>query len=196
VTGDGGFVDKDLHVDGVVNAAPPANCDGCHGSTANAAPPRDLEGNTATTFSTVGAHQSHLRDAGIFRVVACGDCHPVPAQTIAAGHANGTLDLVFSGPAVAGGSVPAYSGGSCANTTCHNPSVLTTSGNAGGMNTVPVWTLVDGTQNTCSSCHGFPPPAPHIQNFACEGCHLDYAGGGRFSRPDQHVNGVVTFSVP
>jgi predicted CxxxxCH...CXXCH cytochrome family protein len=196
VTSDGGFVDKNLHINGEINAAPPANCDGCHGSTTNPAPPRDLNGNTATTLSSVGAHQSHLQDAGIFRVVACGECHPVPAQTIAAGHANGTVDLVFSGPAVAGGSMPTYSGGSCANTTCHNPSVLASSGNAGGSTTAPVWTRVDGSQINCFACHGFPPPAPHVQNFACETCHQNYAGGGNFSRPDLHVNGILTFTVP
>ncbi|MEW5739493.1 MAG: CxxxxCH/CxxCH domain-containing protein [Myxococcota bacterium] len=198
-TGDAGspFVDKTLHVDGVVNAALPANCDGCHGSTANAAPPRDLSGNSDTTLRSVGAHQSHLRDAGIFRVVECGDCHPVPAQTIAPGHANGTVELVFSGPAIAGGSMPTFDGTSCSNTTCHKPDALRSGGTStGGTDQTPVWTRVDGSQVNCFACHAFPPPAPHPQNFTCETCHLNYGGGGVFRRPDLHVNGNITFNVP
>jgi predicted CxxxxCH...CXXCH cytochrome family protein len=191
------FVDKALHVNGVVDAAPLANCDGCHGSALNPAPPRDVSGNSATTLRSVGAHQSHLRDAGIFRVVECSDCHPVPAQTIAPGHANGTVELVFSGPAIAGGATPTFDGTSCANTTCHKPDALRTGGTStGGTHQTPVWTRVDGSQVNCYACHGFPPPAPHPQMFTCETCHQNYEGGGRFSRPELHVNGSITFATP
>lgn len=193
-TGDAGqpFVDASLHVNGAVDEATPAACDGCHGSSANAAPPRDLAGNTATTVPSVGAHQAHFRDGGVFRVVACSDCHQVPAQTLAAGHVDGTTQVVFSGPAVAGGATPSYSGGSCADTTCHNPKALVAGNPTGGSANSPVWTLVDGSQKTCTSCHGMPPPAPHPNNPNCAQCHQNYAGG-QFVRPDTHVNGIITF---
>lgn len=202
LTADGGqaLLDAGLHVNGVVEAAPPANCDGCHGSSVNPAPPRDLDGNMATTVSSVGAHQVHLQDAGQFRTVQCSDCHVVPAQTIAPGHANGTVDIVFSGPAIAGidlsgGPMPTYANGSCANTTCHDPKALVANNPTGGTHTQPIWTKVDGSQLTCFSCHAFPPIAPHPQNFDCGQCHQNYVAG-QFVRPDLHVNGQITFSVP
>lgn len=202
VGADGGqtIVDAGLHVNGVVEAAPPANCDGCHGSSVNAAPPRDLDGNVDTTFASVGAHQVHLQDAGQFRTVECQDCHVVPSQTIAPGHANGTVDIVFSGPAIAGialagGPMPTYQGGSCANVTCHDPKPLVANNPTGGTANQPVWTKIDGSQLTCLSCHGFPPIAPHPQNFDCAQCHKNYAAG-QFVRPDLHVNGQITFAVP
>ncbi|MCC6333714.1 MAG: hypothetical protein IT380_06975 [Myxococcales bacterium] len=197
-TGDGGMqlVDAGAHVNGLVEEATPANCDGCHGSTANPAPPRDLNGNTATTVRTVGAHQTHLRDGGAwFRTVECDDCHVVPAQTVAAGHANGAVEVTFSGPAIAGGAMPTWNGTTCANTTCHDPKALVNGNPTGGAHIVPVWTQVDGTQTTCRSCHELPPIAPHVQNPNCGQCHQNY-DAGTFTRPDLHVNGQVTFSVP
>lgn len=41
----------------------------------------------------------------------------------------------------------------------------------GGSATAPKWTQVDGTQVTCGSCHGLPPPAPHPEGTNCASCH-------------------------
>ncbi len=195
-----GIFDAGVHVNGVVEAAPPASCSGCHGSPVNAAPPRDLAGRMDTTAPSVGAHQAHLQGAGPFRRVQCEDCHVVPAQTIAPGHADGTVVLRFSGPAIAGvalsgGPAPSYLGGSCANVTCHDPRALVNGNPAGGAHAAPVWTTVDGSQRTCTSCHGMPPPAPHPQSSDCGQCHRNY-GVGQFLRPELHVNGQVTFTGP
>lgn len=190
------FLNPAVHVDGRVQTGALA-CNSCHGESDAGAPPPSLDGGTSREQLGVGAHQSHLRDAGIFRVVECSDCHPVPAQTIAPGHANGTVELVFSGPAIAGGATPTFDGTSCANTTCHKPDALRTGGTStGGTHQTPVWTRVDGSQVNCYACHGFPPPAPHPQMFTCETCHQNYEGGGRFSRPELHVNGSITFATP
>ena len=71
---------------------------------------------------------------------------------------------------------------------------------SGGTNTEPTWTLVDGTQASCGTCHGLPPPAPHpylALNPICRACHEDIAPDNKtFVRPELHVDGVVTFNVP
>ena len=61
--------------------------------------------------------------------------------------------------------------------------------------TTPEWTRVDGSQATCGSCHGLPPPAPHpYYAEACSDCHENVAADNvSFLRPDLHVDGVVTF---
>src|SRR6185436_2899410 len=47
--------DRGQHVDGIVEVAVPATCDGCHGSATNPAPPRSLDGGP-----DIGAHQAHV----------------------------------------------------------------------------------------------------------------------------------------
>lgn len=199
---DGGqaIIDAALHVNGVVEASPPASCNACHGSDDNPAPPRDVNGRTDTALPSVGAHQAHLQGMGPHRPVECADCHVVPAQTIAPGHADGVADVVFSGPAVAGvalsgGPAPSYEARTCANVTCHDPKPLVANHSAGGTDSQPDWTRLDGSQRTCRSCHGFPPPAPHPQNADCGQCHQNYVSG-QFVRPDLHVDGKLTFTLP
>ena len=58
--------------------------------------------------------------------------------------------------------------GTCASTYCHGSTQL------GGAHKVPVWTQVDGTQKTCGSCHGDPPPAPRLSL-----AHSDWPEVGR-----------------
>ena len=63
---------------------------------------------------------------------------------------------------------------------------------AGGSNTTPEWTRVDGTQDTCGSCHGAPPPAPHPADTACEKCHSATVGPNMtILHPERHIDGVV-----
>lgn len=180
------------HVDGRVDLTVPATCDGCHGSSTNPAPPRDVSGNVATTFSGVGAHQAHLVDRGFARVVPCEACHVVPASVFAPGHVNGATEVVFSGVALANGATPRFSGGTCANTGCHDIAHFT-GRPGGGTSPVPEWTRVDGSQRQCASCHGQPPPAPHPANAACETCHTNVTAQKTFVNPARHIDGVVDF---
>lgn len=190
-------VARATHVNGVKDAVLPAACNTCHGSAANAAPPQDLSGSMDTTRQGVGAHQTHLRDGGTSRAVACDECHVVPAMTVAPGHLNGTTEVRFQGVARSNQANPTYSAANatCSNAACHDVSNLL-GAPGGGQHTTPRWTLVDGSQRQCTSCHGMPPPAPHPALTDCATCHRNASPDGGFVRPDLHIDGRVTFAVP
>jgi hypothetical protein len=188
-------VNRDLHINGLVDVNVPTTCDGCHGSSTNFAPPRDTNGNTATTNLGVGAHQSHLVGRGLARVVLCTECHEVPAMVVAPNHLNGVTEVKFSGVATSNVALPTYAAGTCASAACHDIANLT-GADGGGTATTPRWNLVDGSQITCTSCHGFPPPLPHPQQTACEVCHTNATDQRTFRRPELHVNGTVDFVTP
>jgi predicted CxxxxCH...CXXCH cytochrome family protein len=189
------FLDRTLHIDGQIQAGISSQCNACHGSSTNNAPPRDTWGNTATTALGVGAHQSHLVGHGLARQVKCEECHLVPQAPDAGGHLNGSVEVVFSGVAKAYLATPSYTTGTCANTACHDISNITQA-DGGGTASTPVWTIVDGSQRTCTSCHGFPPPLPHEQRSDCSTCHLNATAQNTFVRPELHVNGHVEFGLP
>ena len=191
------IVDREKHVDGIVQVSFDSSCNACHGGT-NAAPPLDLSGNARTTSSGVGAHQTHVLGTERSRAVPCGECHEVPGDVFAPGHVDTErpAELAFSGVALANGASPSYENGSCAATTCHG-AVMPSGNPSGGSNTTPVWTTVNGTEAACGSCHGLPPPPPHPGPYACDGCHGNIAHDGvTFTRPELHVDGKVTFDVP
>jgi predicted CxxxxCH...CXXCH cytochrome family protein len=191
------IIARDRHVDGIVDAIG-TGCSDCHGSADNPAPPKDLAGNVSTSAPGVGAHQAHLSPQGPARPVACAECHIVPQSVSSPGHLDGSpgAELIFSGVAVAYGAAPAYINGSCQNTYCHGASFVV-GHPSGGSLTVPVWTLVDGSQVACGTCHALPPPKPHPETTApCSDCHQNIAPSGLFVRPDLHVDGDVTFKLP
>jgi predicted CxxxxCH...CXXCH cytochrome family protein len=182
------------HVDGVVDVT--LTCGSCHGSGAtNFAPPISTTGATATTDVGVGAHQSHVVDGPMRQAVACNECHPVPNAVGDPGHRDGTVDVAFGTLAKANGASPSWSHAqaTCSNVYCHGDKTL------GGTNKTPQWTLVDGSQAACGTCHGNPPAAPHPQQMpSCFVCHpgsvqtngqIDIAGG-------KHINGTVEQQLP
>jgi predicted CxxxxCH...CXXCH cytochrome family protein len=147
-------------------------CSGCHLAPAAGAADASLT-----------AHATHASAEGVADAIGCGDCHPVPATLDAAGHMDGTVDVVFSQKAGGAGARWDGSRQSCA-VYCH-----------GGA--TPIWTKVDGSYAACGSCHGTPPGGAHpqteTQSDACAACHsatvradgtIDLAGG-------KHVNGIV-----
>ena len=188
-------VDRTLHVNGVVDVTIGTACNTCHGSATNAAPPQDLSGQSATTLRSVGAHQAHVVGRGLARAVRCEECHPVPTAVLQGVHVNGVTDVVFSGVARANLATPVWNGTSCGSSACHDISNYTVAP-GGGTATSPVWTQVDGTQATCTSCHGMPPPLPHVQRADCESCHTNATAQRTFMRPELHVNGRVDFVTP
>jgi len=182
-------VDVATHMDGVVQAQ--GSCTSCHGDPLRAgdagqAPPQDTAHNTATTARGVGAHQKHLLNGALRAAVACTECHPLPSGL--ANHPDRTVDVTFGPLARSGGATPTWVPATltCATTYCHGATV------AGGAATAPVWTRVDGSQATCTSCHGNPPPAPHPANSACGTCHSGYTS--TTVNLAAHVNGVVEAS--
>jgi predicted CxxxxCH...CXXCH cytochrome family protein len=194
------IADRNHHVDGVVDVAVDSGCTTCHGSD-NPAPPVDLGGSSSTSSPGVGAHQTHLLGTQRSRAVPCAECHLVPASVLDAGHTDTPppAEVLFSGAAAAYGGTPLYAAGSCQDTSCHG-AVFPEGHASGGSNTAPTWTRVDGTQAACGACHALPPPPPHPLadlNPVCNACHQDIAADNTtFTRPDLHVDGIVTFLVP
>ncbi|HEY3494989.1 MAG TPA: CxxxxCH/CxxCH domain-containing protein [Polyangiaceae bacterium] len=193
------IVDKDRHVDGVLDVMLEQSCSGgCHGGD-NPAPPRDVEGNVLTSAAGVGAHQTHVQGTERSRPVPCGECHVVPESVLDAGHVDTDrpAELVFSGVARAHDAAPVYANGTCRSTSCHG--AVFPDYPSGGSNTEPDWTRVDGSEAACGTCHGLPPPPPHplpSPEYPCHVCHFNVADDDvSFVRPDLHVDGKVTLQV-
>lgn len=191
------IIERSRHVDGVVDVSFNQSCTSCHGGD-NAAPPRALDGATSPSSPGVGAHQIHLAGTERSRAVTCPECHAVPERVLEPGHVDTSspAELTFSGAAVAFGAAPRYENGRCTNTACHG-AVFPRNHDSGGSLVTPRWTVVDGTQAACGTCHGLPPPRPHpYYSQDCGRCHENMSPDGTtFVRPDLHVDGIVTFSL-
>ena len=167
------------------------SCTFCHGGVDNdtGAPPADLAGNNDTIIDSVGSHTSHL-DLGAdwHKKVVCADCHQVPSSILDDGHADGGHgDLTFGDLAMKGELEPEFEGGNCSSVYCHGATL------SGGEHTDPLWSQVDGTLKTCTSCHGNPPPDPHPQNDKCHSCHGDVIlEDGTFKAPEKHIDGELS----
>lgn len=161
----------------------------CHGLDNSSAPPKSVAGVMETTARAVGAHEPHLAvESPWHKPVACEDCHVVPAEVGSAGHmdGDGIAEVTFS--ARAGAS--SWNGNSCT-TGCHGSMAW------GGARPVPTWTLVDGTQSQCGSCHGAPPPAPHPPGPNCATCHPTMEDNSlTFRDPASHIDGKVDTVEP
>lgn len=199
------------------------SCFGCHGTLdRNIGPPRDVHGNTATTAIGVGAHQSHVTaPGGLTAPLDCAYCHQKPANVFDAGHLDGRAQVTgYTGAdpvRKAAMTDPGWSAttATCATSWCHGGYSGTYSyqrdDGSGALVTVdvpfagtprsPLWTLVDGTQGACGTCHGVPPAngSWHSGNHgglndfnACSLCHAGVrADGSGFTDPARHVNGQV-----
>jgi predicted CxxxxCH...CXXCH cytochrome family protein len=157
------------HIDGILQARG-AGCNGCHGNDVNPAPPTDLAGSEDTADTTVGAHQAHLTDSAIRQAVTCEECHVLPTAVDDPGHIDAApAELTWGTLATSGGATPAWdrAANTCSSVYCHGTTL------AGGTLTTPDWTVVDGTQAACGTCHGAPPPAPHPTYPECVLCHSD-----------------------
>ncbi len=191
----GAVTHPEKHIDGTLDVETDLACNACHGSATNAAPPTDTNGGSATTSKTVGAHQAHLQaTSALSSPVACTTCHVVPATTDAAGHlGTSPAEVALTGLAASGGASPAWNAGAatCSSTYCHGATL-----NAGGSKTTPLWTQVDGTQDTCGACHGNPPPAPHVSQANCGLCHAATATGGAVTHPEKHIDGTLDVALP
>jgi len=189
VTGcDAGDIDGPIDENLPPNAEPNAGCaKSCHGSDTTNAPPMGLGAVAETTAVGVGAHASHMNASPTWhRKVDCADCHVVPMRDDAPGHIDGdnVAEVTFS---MIAGTTSTWNGTTCT-ARCHGQTAW------GGSHTTPTWTQVDGTQVTCGSCHGVPPPAPHpaVANNNCAECHPTMEENSlTFRDPASHINGVV-----
>lgn len=167
------------------NADPLAGCSmDCHGAETSNAPPKSIAGVTATTSVAVGAHQAHMGAASTWHMaVQCSDCHSVPSEVNSPGHmdGDGKAEVAFSQRA--NGSM--WNGSTCTSS-CHGSAAW------GGSKPNPTWTVVDGSQSQCGSCHGNPPPPPHPAGANCASCHPTMEDGSQaFRDPASHINGKV-----
>ncbi|HEY6004579.1 MAG TPA: CxxxxCH/CxxCH domain-containing protein, partial [Anaeromyxobacter sp.] len=168
------------------------NCVMCHGGEADqtGAPPRATWGRAGDPVR-VGAHRSHVGAAhALAEPLGCEACHAKPADALDAGHVDGPTATVAFGGLASKGTAPAWSRGeaTCSSTYCHGATL------AGGTNTSPIWTVLDGTQAACGTCHGNPPATgrhgQHVISWSvpCFACHPRVAG--RPFDPSLHVNGT------
>lgn len=166
----------------------PLTCMSCHGSGSIPAPPLDTQGRDDTSLLTVGAHRSHLRTSLLYRTVMCRDCHIVPGNIEEVQHIDEPPAELTWGPIPqAAGVVPELREDSTCRVYCHGVTL------SGGAVTEPSWTIVNGSQVFCGSCHGLPPTEEHPQVSvdSCESCHPFFGG------PDNHelhVNGILELS--
>jgi predicted CxxxxCH...CXXCH cytochrome family protein len=145
------------------------DCTFCHGSPTRAqnkpAPPVGTQGEQAPSQVAVGAHQRHLDGGTVAKGVACTECHVVPTDM---SHITGSVDLAW-GPLATGDATttPQWSAAtsSCSATYCHGAFP------GGKTDNAPDWTISDGSQMACGTCHLTPPPAPHPQMTQCASCH-------------------------
>jgi predicted CxxxxCH...CXXCH cytochrome family protein len=176
------------HIDGDVDVDR-LSCTACHGGGDSPAPPFDLSGESSTTARGVGAHRSHLAESAWHGPVACAECHTVPAAYEDEGHVDDDppeAELVWGDLASKAGAQPSFDGTGCSNVYCHGGTL------SGGSNTTPAWTVVDGSQAACGTCHGLPPAPPHPQNPRCADCHSEVmAAANDFAAPTLHIDGQV-----
>lgn len=166
-------------------------CTACHGDATRegdavlrSAPPHDLLGASDTSYPGVGAHAIHLQSGPTHAALACRECHVVPDQVDAPGHADDDrpAELVFGELARTGQRHPSYDpeARTCQNSYCH------------GENADAVWSLPRSSEQACGSCHGLPPAAPHPNSERCYACHAEVIDEQRrFVAPELHVNSVV-----
>lgn len=183
------FVDPDRHIDGVLDVSE-LRCDSCHGSDGDPSPPVDLDLDTETSERGVGAHRSHLGPSDWHATLACTECHQVPTAVDDPGHDDTPppAELTWGELAAADHTDPSFDGERCADVYCHGATL------ADGTNTAPAWTVVDGTQAECGTCHGVPPGAPGhplVDEVSpdCSVCH-PYDGLVPLD-PATHIDGVV-----
>lgn len=163
------------------------SCTMCHGGVndASGAPPKTTWGNGSDPVR-VGAHQRHAP-------YDCSACHVKPADALAPGHVDGpTANVTFQGIS-SQGTVPAWSRSSatCASTYCHGATL------SGGTHKAPIWTVLDGSQRTCDSCHGAPPANPwHTRaDKDCSACHGAGYSSAQATAGSKHVDGTIDFAV-
>lgn len=154
----------------------PETCNGgCHGGSDNAAPPKSVRGSE----NSAGAHQTHLNASSALtaQTISCGaanSCHPDHPEFESPGHADGTIDVSFSGLARAG----SFDGNAKSCTVyCHGTESVS-------------W---NGPPQTCASCHPAHRRHAEIPADNCVRCHGAVAGSDNTSIADssKHIDGTV-----
>ncbi len=166
-------------------ASGPADCDACHGTEENidVGFAIDWEGSLGE-----GAHRIHLEGTVYGKPIPCEECHAIPDMVDEDGHVDPLpTEIVFGELARAGGANPTWNRetGRCTNVYCHGATVCENA------ECDPIWTLTDGTQTACGSCHNIPPGGDHPDVSDCGMCHGTVYADGGWVDPDLHIDGNV-----
>lgn len=167
------------------------DCGRCHSIDDSEGYFRAPGGITDPSNPLVGAHYTHIHGSDKSVGMACYACHPVPATVDSPGHLDGVVQVEWGQVASTDGQSKPYDG-TCT-VWCHGPTDPTDQGiYVGGTNNHPNWTIVDGSQVVCGSCHSLPPPPPHPASNQCYTCHDATVGPGPvIVHKENHINGVV-----
>ncbi len=183
--------DKQLHINGKIDLAnDDQQCFDCHGDSTSFAPPPALDGSISTQSKGVGAHRSHVLNNTISEPFDCTVCHIKPDKPTSTGHIDkdtiGTAEVTFQGLAKNGGLEPVWDEDSltCSDVYCHGATLI------GGNNKSPMWNVVDGSQKSCDSCHGYPPEN-HLRVLDCSKCHLLTTTSSSITGKAYHINGEI-----
>jgi predicted CxxxxCH...CXXCH cytochrome family protein len=143
----------------------------CHGPVWEDASPQDT------------SHRAHLTGQTWWtQPWTCEGCHPGES---APSHADGAIDVAFSGLAVGPGSPESatFSGSSCS-VYCHGATMAI-------LPEPPTWNG-GATEVACGTCHGFPPGGTHPPSDACSLCHPPTGGSEQqFQDLSTHVDGSL-----
>ncbi len=177
----------------------------------------DTEGQSAATDKQVGAHRAHLATSDQYTmskysgVIACTNCHDVPAPSAPGGHVNSSrpAEVTFANSllASANGSTPAYNSttGRCTNVYCHGGNMPSDGVNPPITNATVTWNdtayLTGSASLTadCDKCHLSPATSQThsgVTTFSqCTPCHPHLSSNGTFSDPSKHINGILEADV-
>ncbi len=166
------------------------DCAACHSIDASEGEFRAPGGATSPAHAGVGAHYTHLAGGMKSVGMGCIACHPVPDSLDDPGHIDGPpVEVRWGEVARTDGVAQVYDGSGTCLVWCHG------AGLDGGRIERPRWTIVDGSQIACGSCHGLPPPDPHPDDDACETCHdasiILGEDGPEVAVPELHMNGEI-----
>jgi predicted CxxxxCH...CXXCH cytochrome family protein len=144
----------------------------------------------------------------IAKNVQCSECHAIPTQFGSAGHIDETTraEVIFGVYENSGDSTATYNfeKTTCENSYCHGNFAYDPGSGVliVGNNFAPDWTVVDGSQGACGTCHGqyndegefvTPLPVGHPGSFLitdCWNCHTSVVDQqGNIIDTDKHING-------
>jgi predicted CxxxxCH...CXXCH cytochrome family protein len=131
-----------------------SSCASCHTAPDEGPPFR----NRAGQLETAGSHDRHIA-GGISAPIQCSECHVIPRGLAEPTHIDGVPTVTFAGTLARTGGAPATS---CGTTYCHG-------GAFAGVNNIPLWFAAKPVDDTCGTCHGFPPASGlHVQHVGAE----------------------------
>lgn len=182
----------------------PEECNTCHGSPTNDAPPRDLNKNISHTFLGVGAHQIHVAETQVARLLDCTRCHREVLSYDDPNHIDdGIASVIFDTLGTDGGRLtPLWNRdtGSCSDVYCHGAFRFGSSGQIRGNSDAVIWTERNTGSEKCEFCHGLPPQGHFGQGVyttpgSCAQCHGSVVNSdGEIINPDLHINRKANFN--